>query len=180
VLDADPAPPLQKWGRAPLPPIFGPCLLWPNRCTDQDVTWYGGRPRPRPYCVTWGTSSPEKEPQFRPVSIVAKRSPISATAEHLLHSSPQSPYTLQWAAILPRSCPSRGEMWTPSNTWFLGPTRMHTSNSMPIGSTVCAWAHDRDRQTNRRPRYSVCNNMPHLRSTAMRPKTVRKKLDSMR
>ena len=28
VLDGDPAPPPQKGGRAP--PIFGPCLLWPN------------------------------------------------------------------------------------------------------------------------------------------------------
>jgi len=28
------------------PPIFGPRLLWPNGCMDQDVTWYGGQPRP--------------------------------------------------------------------------------------------------------------------------------------
>ena len=25
------------------PPIFGPRLLWPNGCMDQDATWYGGR-----------------------------------------------------------------------------------------------------------------------------------------
>ena len=29
------------------PPIFGPCLLWPNGWMDQDATWYGGRPQPR-------------------------------------------------------------------------------------------------------------------------------------
>jgi len=29
-------------GTAPRPSIFGPCLLWPNGWTDQDVTWYGG------------------------------------------------------------------------------------------------------------------------------------------
>ena len=23
------------------PPIFGPCLLWPNGWMDQDATWYG-------------------------------------------------------------------------------------------------------------------------------------------
>jgi len=23
------------------PPLFGPCLLWQNRWTDQDATWYG-------------------------------------------------------------------------------------------------------------------------------------------
>jgi len=42
VLDEDPAPPPQKKngerGRQPLPPpIFGPSLLWPNGCMDQDV-----------------------------------------------------------------------------------------------------------------------------------------------
>jgi len=36
VLDGEPAPP-------PIgaqPPIFGPCLLWPNGGIDQDATWY--------------------------------------------------------------------------------------------------------------------------------------------
>jgi len=32
-------------------PFFGPCLLWANGWMDQDATWYGGRPRPRPHCV---------------------------------------------------------------------------------------------------------------------------------
>jgi len=35
--------PLPKKGAEP--PIFGPYLLWPNGCMDQDATWYGGRPR---------------------------------------------------------------------------------------------------------------------------------------
>jgi len=32
----------------------------------QDETWHGGRARPRPYCVRWGSSAPKKEqsPQF--------------------------------------------------------------------------------------------------------------------
>jgi len=29
---------------------------------DQDATWYEGRPRPRPHCVTWGPSSPSQKP----------------------------------------------------------------------------------------------------------------------
>ena len=37
VLDNDPAPPLQKGGRAPSA-IFGPCPLWPNGWMDQDGT----------------------------------------------------------------------------------------------------------------------------------------------
>jgi len=58
VLDGDPAP-LPTRGRRR--PIFGPCLLRPNGCMDQDATWYRIRPRPRRHCVTWGPSSP---PQF--------------------------------------------------------------------------------------------------------------------
>ena len=45
---------------------------------DQDATWYhGGRIRLRLHCVTWGTSSPKgaQPSSFRPMSIVAKRSP---------------------------------------------------------------------------------------------------------
>ena len=58
------------------PPIFGLYLLRPNGCMDQDVTWYGARPRPRRLCVRWGPSSlPQKgrTPNFRPTSIMAKR-----------------------------------------------------------------------------------------------------------
>jgi len=42
VLDGGPAPLPQRG----TPPIFGPYLLRPNGCIDQDSTWYGGRPRP--------------------------------------------------------------------------------------------------------------------------------------
>jgi len=55
---------------------------------DQDATWYGGRPRPRRHCIRWGPGFPHikghsSAPPFRPMSIVAKRSPISATAKLL-------------------------------------------------------------------------------------------------
>jgi len=64
--------------------------LWPNNWMDQDAIWYGVRSRPRPHCVIWGPSLPQKSghspyPNFRPMSVVAKRSPISATAEHLFY-----------------------------------------------------------------------------------------------
>jgi len=60
--------PSQKGAQAYSPPIFSPCLLWPKGWKDQDGTWHGGRPRPRPHCVRWGLSpSPKKRghsPQF--------------------------------------------------------------------------------------------------------------------
>jgi len=70
-------------GHSPL--LFGPCLLWQTGWMDQDATWCEGRLRPRPHCVTWKSSSPKRGIEFSAhvTSIVAKRSPISATAEHL-------------------------------------------------------------------------------------------------
>jgi len=78
VLDGDPAPrPLNGVE----PPIFGPCLLWPNGWMDQDSTWHGVGLRSRPQCATWGPSSLPKKgdraPNFRPISIVAKRLYVS-------------------------------------------------------------------------------------------------------
>jgi len=64
VLDGDPASLPLKGAQQP-PPLFGPCLLWPNGWMDQDATWYGGRPPPRRHCVTWGPSSlPRKGAQL--------------------------------------------------------------------------------------------------------------------
>jgi len=59
VLDGGPAAPPPK-GHSPHP-LFGPYLLWPNNWTDQDATWYGGRPRPKRHCARWGPSSPPQK-----------------------------------------------------------------------------------------------------------------------
>jgi len=58
VLDGDRAPLPKK--RAQLPPLFGPCLLWPNGSMDQDATWYGGGPWPRPHCFRWDPAPPKR------------------------------------------------------------------------------------------------------------------------
>ena len=58
VLAGDPAHPPQKG--AELPPIFGPFLLWSKGWMHQNATWYGGRPRPRPHCASWGPRSPQE------------------------------------------------------------------------------------------------------------------------
>jgi len=64
--------------------------------------------------------------------------------------------------------PLPGASGLPSNTWFLGPTRVHKPNAIYIGSAVISGltiVTDRptDRPTDRQ-RYSVCNNRPHLRT----------------
>jgi len=39
-------------------PVWNVGVLWPNGWMDKDETWHGGRPRP--HCVRWGPSCPEK------------------------------------------------------------------------------------------------------------------------
>jgi len=86
VLDGDQALPPQKGGGAPQ--IFGPYLLRPNGWMDKAGTWHGGRPQPRRLCVRWGPSplAPKRGgdplPNFRPISIVAKR--LDASRCHLV------------------------------------------------------------------------------------------------
>jgi len=43
--------------------FFGPCLLRPNGCMDQDATCYRGKPQSRRRCVRWGRSFPLKRAQ---------------------------------------------------------------------------------------------------------------------
>ena len=66
MLHGDPASPPQN-GRSP--PIFGPCLLWPNGWMDQDGTWHGGGPRSRPHCARWGPSSPPQKRHDPPIFV---------------------------------------------------------------------------------------------------------------
>jgi len=43
------------------PAIFGGShLLWPNGWMDQNATCYKDRPRPRPHCVIWGSSTTKR------------------------------------------------------------------------------------------------------------------------
>jgi len=49
--------PAIEWAQ---PPIFGPCLLRPNGCMNQDATWYDDSLRPAQRCVRCGPSSTRK------------------------------------------------------------------------------------------------------------------------
>jgi len=69
-----PRPQCVRWGpssppkKRHSPPIFGPCLLWPDSWMDQDATWYGDRHRPRPHCARWEPNSdPHKKGAQPPI-----------------------------------------------------------------------------------------------------------------
>jgi len=77
---------LWRWCIGAQPPIFGPCLLWPNGWMPFDREVDLG---PSDDVLDGEPASPlwkahrSRLFSFRPMSIVPKRSPISATAEHL-------------------------------------------------------------------------------------------------
>jgi len=68
VLDGDRAP--YPKGAEPCH-VFGPRILWPNVCMDQDATWYGDRPRPTQHFVRCGPSYPQKKRHTHPHPILA-------------------------------------------------------------------------------------------------------------
>jgi len=77
-------------------PVCNVGIFLPNGCMYS--SGYEGRLRRRRHYVRWRPSSPEERgtaqtaasPTFRPMSIVAKRSPISSTAEFLYKRPPQN------------------------------------------------------------------------------------------
>jgi len=101
--------------------------------------------------IPWANSSPQPKEYLDRFSRFAQ-----LTAE--------CPYTLQLAVPSPSKLPISMGIWTPSNTWFLGSTRVLYPNGITIGLAVFAGLTTvTDRQTDR-PRYSVCSNRPHLRT----------------
>jgi len=95
-LHGDPAP-LKRGTVAPLPAIFGPCLLWPNGWMDQDATTEVDLDPC--HIVVDGAQLPRKGAQHSRLFglyFCAKRSPISATGELLYKWSPKngSPYPI--------------------------------------------------------------------------------------
>ena len=74
----------------------------------------------------------------------------------------ECPYALQGEAPFPfKITPFPWGIWTLSNTWFPGPTRVLNPNGISIGSAILAGLTSvTDRQTDRQTRYSVGNNRP--------------------
>jgi len=83
------------------------CLFWRgtswvpmanNGWMDQDATWYGDRPRPRPHCIRWGPMQLPQggttTPPLFSAHVISWRQTVaslvvSATAEHLYKRSPK-------------------------------------------------------------------------------------------
>jgi len=90
----------QKKGHSPYP-ISDPYLSWPNGWMDEDATYYGSRPRPKPHCVRLGPGSSRKSgtaaPPFFGPSLLWTRSPISATAEPFV--SQLLAYSAHWRSL---------------------------------------------------------------------------------
>jgi len=60
----------------------------------------------------------------------------------------------------PQNVTSHGDLWTPSNTWFPGPTRMH--NRLDRFSRFCR-AHECDRPTDRQTDHTTpCATIRHI------------------
>jgi len=92
----------------------------------------------------------------------------SQLVQLVLHSSPPRVLVVYSGPFLfpLEIASSHGLSGPPSNTCFLGLTRVHNSNGMSISSAVFA---ELTILTDR-PCYSVCNNGPHpCNSTAMQP-----------
>ena len=80
------------------PSTSDPCLLWPNGWTDQNATWYRGRPWPRPHYLRWGLKNSSLPPKksttsnFWPISVVAKL--LNGSRCHLLRRQALAQTTL--------------------------------------------------------------------------------------
>ena len=85
----------------------------------------------------WGNLTPTIIATPKGTSL--RRNTPLRSAHRCLHSSHNSNPMLynafQWARH-PQNCPSRVEIWTLSNTYFLGSTRVRIQNGMSIGSAV--------------------------------------------
>jgi len=124
VLDENPAP---RKG-AQQPPVFGPCLLWPN--VDQDAT--------RRHYLTWGPSSPRKGAQQPPLFGPCLLRPTGwMYQDSSWYGDRRRPrlHCVRWG----RSSPTeRGTAAPPSAHFYCGQTVAH------ILLSSCCTAHNRE------------------------------------
>ena len=132
------------------------------RAGDSRVSLYFTMGAPFPHCmpmedtIPWTHPSPEtKQHLYRFSRFCTDDRKVS------LYFATGRPFPIH-------NCPFPWEIWTPSNTWFPGPTRVLNPNGISIGSVVLAELISvTDRPTDHATR-SVRISHIYIRSTAMR------------
>ena len=123
------------WDPAPYPKT---AILWPNGWMHEDATWYKGRPRPKPHCVTWNPQS-GTAPHFRPISIVAKQ-----TVTHLCYcralvaSDMLNVYYISISSLLDLLTYKGWHTFCPSR-WKLSPSSKLIRPSVAELQHCCCW-----------------------------------------
>jgi len=87
---------------------------------------------------------------------------ISIDSAVFAQMTAECPYSLQWDPLTPHNYLFPWGIWTPSNTWF--PGRTTQTACISIGSAIFAGLTSVTDRPADRPRYSVGNNRPHLRT----------------
>ena len=114
-----------------------------KRRMDEDATWHGSRPRPRPQCVRRGDAAPPRKGHSSPRLFLAHVYCGHGRPSQLLVSSCCTGHDIKcqyftMGAPIHQNCPFLWEIWTLYNTWFLGVIRAHNPNGTSIGSDVFA------------------------------------------
>ena len=101
----------------------------------------------------------------------------SQSVQLFLHSSHQSSYNLQCAALFPlKTAPWEWGIWTPSNnTGSLGPPESTFKWHLDQFSCFCR-VHNRDKLTDHATPFVAIGSRQHLHSTVMRPKNASQKV----
>jgi len=107
----------------------------------------------------WGIWAPSNNASLgTPKSITQM---ASRSVQPFLNRWLQCPYILQWAALPPSKLPLPMGMLTPSNTWFLGPTKVLNPNGISIAAIFAGLTTVSTR--------SVTVGRIYVRSIAMQP-----------
>ena len=123
-----------------------------------------GRPFPPQNCpFPWGhlDSGPPSNTWFLGLTRVLNLNGILIGAVVFAHMTVKCPYTLQWDALSSQKLSLPMGIWTPSNIWFPGASRVLNPNGNLIGSGVFAGLTSVTHRPTDRPSYSVSNKRPH-------------------
>ena len=102
---------------------------------------YNGPPFPPQNCpLPYGMLTTSNRPTWFPgPTKVLNPNDISIGSAVFAQGTAECSYTLQWAAPFPRqNCLLSWGIWTPSNTWFLGHTRVLNPDDISIGAAAFA------------------------------------------